>query len=235
MSESPIMRALLSGDFASQGSGTDELVKPVSRQFNLKPGDYAVAMTSDSIVDKELAIMQLVEAEDYKGVYPDFEERLMKSYVLGNWKGAMDPQTTLGWFARCRLLPISPEQYEELDKGIEAGEVLNKFPEWFLEEFQKLQDELAKEQPDSIYVAATCGKCGSRDCEVHWTCEIEGRSKALMRVDEGQERYSPAEEHGTITWGAHIHCNDCHAVGDLDRDEFEKPEALRYLGFRHDH
>lgn len=224
-----LMKLVFGDDFALTGETTDHSVKPIPRQFALQPGDYAAAMTSESIVDRELSIMQLVDAEEHKDKFPDYDHRLMRSYVLADWKGAHDPNKSLGWFARSRLIPLTSDEYVEMDAAIENKSILNDAPDWFIERFREITDELAQGQPDLVFTRATCGRCGGREVSLHWTVEVEGASVAVVHQVDGKDVYAPRDLAGKIGWHAHLHCNDCNAMGELDEEEFEKPEQLQNL------
>jgi hypothetical protein len=226
-----LMGVMFGQDFALRGEGADTFVKPIPRQYALTYGSYAAALASDSIVDKELAVMKILDPEEYIKEFPDAPDRMMKSYVLASWRGTKAKEPELGWFSRSRLLPLDEKEYGDLLDLIEKGEIHDKaeVPEWFMDRYREITDELASEQPDMVERAATCGKCKGRDVDVHWSMKIEGRAKARVIVVDGQDVYLPADEGGESSWHAHLHCNDCGATGTLDEKEFRKPDPLRHL------
>lgn len=149
---------------------TEDEVHPTPRQLALQPGDY-VAVTQDKAEARASAgpdgvsafmIGQVLDAEQHQGEYPDYDVRLMKSFILVEYfgPGETDPGNH-GWFPRAKVVPTTKEKFNEMLRWCRDGLPDGGPPAWQIIDYNQHLDELAQANPDALSRALRCPECDS--------------------------------------------------------------------------
>ena len=218
----PIQKMITESDVAWSAYCIERDLKPLPEQFALAPGDKAIAMAGEALIDRQVALIEIEDPEAYVEQYPDHEARTLNSYVLTRyWNPKETPQ--LGWYARCRLIPITAEEYEQVSPYFtgetEAG---REPPEWLRERWQEMMDRQSEAEPVLVPKHVTCPSCHKRDVALH----LEMTTSASVHAGEVKQGsktiYSAvARPEWETTIEVHLHCLDCGAQAQLDPDELD--------------
>lgn len=205
----------------------EQELMPLDAQLFFGPGDVAMMAASDTMLDSDFTLIQAVDPAQFAETYPDWEERLLNSYVLCNIFSRDDPIMHLGWVSRVKVLPISSEHYEEALTWLEKGFPMEA-PDWTLEYFRQYTDALSERAPGLVPKAVTCIHCESREVELIVKRNLTYTSRAGVILIEGVERHIPLSEvQEASTHTAQLHCTNCHASADLSDDEWQLPNITR--------
>lgn len=195
--------------------------KPLSNQYAIKVGDHVIAAGTSAGIDNTFTIGIVLDPEEYKTKFPDWEERLMKSYLLVQWHARDDAIGDIGWFSRVKLIPVDEDHYLEILGYMENQNWPETYPEWLLETYEGYTDALHEQQPLHIPKRAYCKLCGSRDTEIHASRRVVVAVKAGEVEFKGEPRYvgiSPVQH--DCYYDAHIHCNSCNGRGEMEDYEW---------------
>lgn len=200
-----------------------EELKPTPKQYALGPGDSAIVASTESEIDEDFTIVTILDPEEHKEQYPEYETQLMNSFVLCAWQSHFHPEIETGWFARMKLIKISGEQYEELAKQVESSDYADGPPNWVHELYSEFMSELASASPGKVPTTVSCGICNSSNVELHASYMTRLAARIGVFEKEGDTYYAPLNRPTTnevVT--AHLHCNECEAEAELSEDEMAR-------------
>ena len=166
-----------------------DVLMPSDAQLALKPGDRAVetdGLHSGKDIGAPLTIVEMIDAEEYKDIYPDWEERLWKGRVLCRYWTHMElsyeaDEPEMGWFSRLHLIRL-PENYmwEEARGWVMHGHAPFDPPEWLVRLMVDAQQKVNKANGHTLPGPGHCENCGSSGMvlklkqivsDVHMYCE----------------------------------------------------------------
>lgn len=214
---------LAKSNLIAEGLAIDETVKPFPAQYAMGPGDVALVSGNNSMIDHDFTCVRLLEPEEHKDAFPDWETRLQNSYVLCRWNSAEEPDGDIGWFSRVKLIQISLEHYTQIIAWLSDKEngLPDHPPEWLQEYYNEYTDALARSSPGMMPTRVSCAKCGGRDVELHAIHSTRIAASAGEVVTNGKTTYVPLSPETECETEAHLHCRTCNARGDLSDDEWD--------------
>jgi len=220
----PMLAMLLeSNSFVGMAPDVENEIMPIDAQLNFGPGDVAMLAGANTPLESDFAIVQAIDPEQKAETYPDWEERLLNSYVLCSKFSKNDPEVSIGWFSRVKILPISHQHYEEA-----LGWLVNGFPDevpsWCETYHHRYVDQLAQHAPEIVPRGVVCPYCESRDVALIVQRRLEYTSKAGTVLHDGKNLFVPinqVEESSTHT--ATLRCKNCKAYADLGDEEWNLP------------
>ena len=227
----PLMALLLSGtSFVGEGIDVEAEIQPLPEQLAFGPGDVAVLATAQTQLEKDFAILKGLDPKGHAETFPDWEERMLGvnnvgqgSFVLCEHFSAEDPEKTIGWFSRVKLMPISMDRYEETLKWIDDG-FPSEIPDWVRQYYVRYTDALSKNAPARVPQTVVCPECGEREVELVVSRRILYSGHAGMLTKDGKERFiTIAEPVVKDTHTAQLRCTGCHTVAELEDEEWELP------------
>ena len=124
-------------------------------QYAIKPGDKCLAATANTLLaEEDFTVMEILEPDSHTELFPDWEDRSgvsatamgLGSHVLAHWFSVDFPEGDLGWFARVKLIPITDEQYAQVD-GWRGGDWPPEVPQWIEEAFTRYTDAMSHPGP----------------------------------------------------------------------------------------
>ena len=225
MSETnPILAMLLeSNSFVGAGPTVEHEIMPVDSQLNFGPGDVALLAGANTPLEHDFAVLQAMDPEQHAEMFPDWEERMLNSYVLCTRFASSDPELSLGWFSRVKILPISQEHYTEALTWLEHG-FPEPLPDWCEDYHRALTDELAQVAPEVVPKAATCPGCGSRNVALIVRRRLKYQAKAGVIMHDGHQLWVPITEvEDESSHTAKLVCTECKSNADLGDDEWQLP------------
>lgn len=167
-----IMQRIMS-DRIKSGHTADlatENLMPSDRQLSLKPGDRCVqsdGLKSGNTQGAPLTICELLDPEQHTEDFPDWETRMLNSYVLCRYWTNMElthefDVPEIGWFSRVHLIKV-PENYmwEELRGYVIHNEVPVIPPAWLCQMLVSNAVEIGRVNGDFIPSPTRCPECGS--------------------------------------------------------------------------
>ena len=162
MTDNPMLGLMLN-QISFLGSSTmmdDEDIMPIPDQLSFSAGDMAIVGSSSCPAEEDFAIVQCLDPAQFADLFPDWEERIQLSgYVLCTHFSRKDPELTMGWFSRLKVMPISPQEYAEALTWMEVG-FPDDAPEWVTACWRKYADELGagRSPPTGCRHSVTCPK-----------------------------------------------------------------------------
>jgi len=224
MSEHPLMALLLDhNSFLGEAESVENEIMPLDEQLNFTTGDVAILAAANTGLEQDFAVVRAVDAEQHAETWPDWEERLLKSFVLCEIFSRSDPEISLGWVNRIKLLPIKQYRYKELKSWRKKG-FPDDPPEWIMKYYRKYTDALSERAPNVVPRAVTCPHCGKRNVELVVTRRLEYKGRAgLMKLPAGERHVPITDPDVTSSHVAILRCSDCKATADLTDDEWELP------------
>ena len=175
---------------------TEDEVHPAEEQLNYGPGDY-VAVTQDRQVGESIGhafeIGVVVDPAEHATTFPDWEDRLFKSYLLLNYYASNETDGDLyGWFPRTQLVKFPKDQWEQLLEMVKSGEAGNfAQPPWMTVRYHEVLAQLAQKNPDLMPPVVRCPVCDGYG--VVFTVTKTMKESYAMG-------YNPAESDGTYPW-----------------------------------
>jgi hypothetical protein len=161
----------------------------------------------------------------YEETYPDWQDRvLLKDHVLVELFSCEDPEFSVGWVHRLKLMPIKKYRYRELRSWRKNG-FPESVPEWVMKYYREYTDKIAEQAPDKVPVAITCPKCGKRNVELVVTRRLTWTARAgLMKYNGEMMRHVPVNDpEMESSHDARLVCVDCENSVDLSDDEWVLP------------
>lgn len=159
-----------------------DVINPAVEQYNLGPNDLCVIAEGDvEAADEQMFdLVELLDPAEFAGEFPDWEERVMNSYVLGNWYGEENEEGQLGWFPRVKLMKIDQDQWIKFWQHNFGGVRLDIPSGWITQRFSELVIGLADANPDLDFPRPIqCMECGGL------TVFIELRTTRMVRSQAG--------------------------------------------------
>ena len=198
---------------------TDNL-RPTSQQYAMGPGDLAIMAGSHSQIDGDLTLLKILDPEEYKDRFPDYENRLVNSYVLCEWIEVSDgSRRNLGWFSRVKLIKITEEQYQTVLDWFE-NEIPNEMPTWLQERFMEYTTELNAISPDAVPKMITCGNCQSPKVLIQITQHIDLHCPAGELLKDGETKIVPmGSVHSNSELKVRLFCTECNSYRDVEEGE----------------
>lgn len=152
-------------------------VMPSDEQRNLGPGDLVGSVMNPAHrIDDEFMVGEILDPKDYAETFPDWEERLYKSYVLCRYS-QRGLESEIGWHTRARLVKVTQAQYEEM-----LGWILNESyrarllpPRWFIKTYLEAMWGVYEANSELMPVPLKC-----RDCD---------SPQVLLRIDMSKIEY----------------------------------------------
>ena len=220
----PLMALLLDqSSFVGSSEMVEEEIMPLDEQLNFGVGDVAIAATANTMLERDFVVVKMLDAEKYAKTFPDWEERLLSSFVLCKYFSRNDPQDSIGWFSRLKLLPITAYRYREARTWLKKG-FPTEIPDWAYEVFQAFADRLSVNAPEVIPKSVTCPHCGSRQVGLKVVRRVTYTGRAgVLRIDD-VEHYVPLNDpEEDSTHSATLICSNCRAEAILSDGEWQLP------------
>jgi len=227
----PIMAILLAqSSFVGEGIDVEAEIEPLPEQVAFGPGDAAILATAKTQLESDFAILKGLDPSEHAEEFPDWEERMygvntvgQSSFVLCEHFSADDPNITIGWFPRVKLMPITAEWYAVALKWLDDG-FPEEVPDWVHEYYVSYTDALSKKAPERVPQTVVCPNCEGREVELVVTRRLKYHGHAGVLTHEGEERYiTIAEPHVDDSHVAQLRCTNCRSVAELVDEEWELP------------
>lgn len=228
-----ILRKLISGQLLGQNTRhevTADLVNPNQEQYDLGPGDHCLVILGQNeepraVDDTTYTLVKVLDPEQYADEFPDWETRLMNSYVLGMWYGAGNDLGELGWYGRVNLMKIEPWQWDAVEAHNTDKKGLEMPCQWLIRRYGETIDGLRLsnpnlEMPSPIY----CGTCSRPTVmlkmrQVTEVMGIAGFYPTSLQGKKNSDFYMLSENELKDEGTAALHCISCDAKAWLDLDE----------------
>jgi len=220
----PIMAIMLAASsFVGQAAEVEDEILPLPEQFAFGPGDAGLMASANIPLEHDFAVLRGIDPEKHVETFPDWEERVLKSFVLCEHFSRDDPEISIGWFSRLKVMPISTYRYRQARKWLKDG-FPEEIPAWAHQYYLKYTDGLAAHAPDRVPKVVVCPNCSSREVELRVSRRIVYSGRVGTLHKEGTELYVPVSE-PTVedTHYAQLHCTDCNSTADLEDPEWELP------------
>jgi DNA-directed RNA polymerase subunit RPC12/RpoP len=212
-----VSRAMLSNQ-PHRDQAVADGVKPSAEQFALGPGDLASVISTGSD-DRQLTVIEILDPEPYGEDFPDWEERLYKSYVLGRWYDTDTVTGEVGWFPRVRLVKLEQSHFDYLLDLIRRDESITGIPpHWLVSRHAELVSGLNKANDNFMPEPVKCESCGGRAVFVETTTtERKIYAPGTFNIEEHDEAslYAYACYHTEESAEAVMVCMDCEREDDL--------------------
>jgi len=111
---------------------TEDKIMPSKEQLNIAPGDCVAVMHMDHGVDEEFCIAEVLYPEQHAETYPDWEDRLLKSFVLTRWYTGHNLHGKVGWIPRARLILVDRDHFDEMYQWLTDGHDITGVPPTWL-------------------------------------------------------------------------------------------------------
>lgn len=217
---------------------TDE-IKPSPAQYSLKPGDKAVIAGTRAKLDSEFEVVEILDSSEYAAEYPDWADRLQRSYMLCHYITFDDPMGQTGWFARVKLIQINDEQYQELKGWCEDEESRppDGPPDWLKEVYDKFTKTIIGIQTGgSVPEIYQCEACGHEPIGLIMMHHTHGAAAAgVMTLDGEQVFVSMDDGHVDCHLSARLYCGECEWTRDLTEDEVRISTASEFAQMLNGH
>jgi hypothetical protein len=225
MSEHPLMALLLeTNTFLGQAEMVENTIMPLDNQLTFGVDDCAILAGSNIPLERDFVLVRGLDPEKHAEAFPDWEDRMLNSYVLCEIFSRADPDISIGWISRLKLMRIPKYRYKEARRWMKDG-FPDQLPDWAGVAYRKYTDALAERAPEVVPLQVTCPNCHRREVELLVVRRIEYRVNAgQVKVGEGQ-RYvplHPPEEKDSHT--ARLHCRKCDSTAELTDEEWQFPD-----------
>lgn len=197
---------------------TDQL-KPTKDQYALKVGDKCLVAGTSSELDQDFETCEIIDPAAHAEEYPDWADRIQRSYLLCRYSTIMDPLGDTGWFARVKLIQIPDDKFEEI-RSWDLNDLPDEPPAWLTEIYDKYAKELAALSPGTIPVQVPCENCGGKDVGLLLMHHTHTAAHAGTVKHEGKTVYVQLdEENVNCHLSAKLYCPDCESERELNPDE----------------
>jgi hypothetical protein len=218
--EHPIPRMMLMmSNVLGKMEEADSKIPPLEEQQALSEGDLAVIAFGSSPMEHDLVVAQLLNPEEYKTTYPDYETRLLKDRALCRWQSIQDRAGDIGWFARAKLIPMNQEQYDLMLAWFDQDDH-KQVPDWLDALYSSYTMKIHEQAPDKVPSVVQCTKCEGMNTELHTRELIKHKGRAGLLERDGKKQYhmiSDPQHKSEKT--VHIHCKDCGHRDHIDPTE----------------
>lgn len=211
-------------DFVGASSYVENEIMPLPEQLAFGIGDCGMLAGANTPLERDFAMVQGLNPEECAETYPDWEERLLKSYVLVTKFSKQDPELSMAWVSRVKVLPISAEHYAEALTWLEESWP-DEAPDWTEEYHQRYTDALALRAPEVVPHRASCPYCQSRHITLEVVRKLTYTAHAGVITIDGKEKFVPSSDTtDASTHIARLRCADCKAFTDpMEDDEWTLP------------
>lgn len=213
--------------FVGESETVEQAVRPTDEQFAFNIGDTALLAMANTPLENDLVVVKMLRASKYADEFPNWEERLLNSYVLCKIFSRADTETSMGWVSRLKLVPITKYRYKQARAWQKDG-FPEYLPEWVVRRFEEYTNSLAEQAPDSIPRSVKCPGCGSTDIVLQVARRLVYKGRAGLLTINGVDQYitvSIPEEEDTHV--AELYCTDCDSRATLTDDEWALPGITR--------
>lgn len=162
-----VLRNLTSKVMFDSGFAHDHVADgamPSEEQRGIGPGDLCAITHTEggNPSEREFMIAEVLNPESYAEEFPDWETRLLNSYVLTRWyvRGNL-PNGELGWLARAKLVVFSREHFDIMMTWIRGEDHGALPPLWLLERYNESLAGLAEANRESMPMPIRCPNCKS--------------------------------------------------------------------------
>jgi len=229
-----ILNNLLTGVSLNQtGLAHDEHedeIHPAEEQLNYGPGDLvAVSQGPDQQrIGRTLEMGVIVDPAEHAETYPDWEDRLMKSYMLLNYYTVGEDDGNLyGWFPRSTLIKFEKEHWDQMLVWLKSGNVNNEAPpSWMICRHHEVMNGLAEKNPDKRFPLVSCPTCDGLGVVI--TMTRTEKDAMVFGYDPNEEGsnvypwkpglYKVAQISHEEDIVGHWKCHRCGAEGELDEE-----------------
>jgi hypothetical protein len=220
----PLMMMLLNQSaFAGGAESVENEIMPLESQLTLTPGVHCMVAASNTPLERDFVMATMVDAEQHSGDFPDWEERMLNSYVLCEYWSRDDPDTHLGWFSRLKLVPITEEHYQDADSW-RPDDWPHEMPDWATDYLRIYTDQLSDRAPERVPHVVSCPNCGERDVQIKVVRRLTYEARAGELSHEEQRRYVPLHELDVEeNYFARLICPDCGSVAEMEDHEWFLP------------
>lgn len=208
---------------------TADIVNPNQEQYNLGPGDQCLVILGQNeepraVDDTTYTLVQILDPEEFTEEFPDWETRLMNSYVLGMWYGAGNDLGELGWFGRVNLMKINGWQWAATEAhNTGKKELLMPCP-WLIRRYGETIEGLRIANPElEMPSPICCGHCSSPSVLMKYrqtqeTIGIVGAYPVSLQGKDPNDFYLLSENSVRDERAAQLMCLDCLETTFLDLD-----------------
>lgn len=196
----------------------DQNIAPLPEQLEAKPGDYGMIAFGASTIEHDLMVAQILDPEEHKETFPDYEDRLWKGYVLCRWNSLGDADGDIGWFSRVKFVALTKEQYEEVFGWFKEGKAPEAVPDWMDGIYTEYTMAIHDQAPDRVPTVIKCDSCGSaskNELHIRVLQKYSGRA-GLIERDGKPTYYLISEEDRKEETAAHLHCQNCGHRKQID-------------------
>jgi len=220
----PLMVMLFSQQsFVGDAEKVENEIMPLEEQLAFSAGDCAIVAQANTQLENDLVFVKALDASAHEATFPDWSEREMNSFVLCQFFSAADPDDSIGWFSRLKLMPIKAYRYKEARTWKKKG-FPTEMPEWILQCHDKYTEALSQHSPETVPRSVHCPNCNSTDVEIDVVRKLQYRSRVGSLTIDGHEFYVPVTEpEETSTHVARLHCKSCDSKADLGDEEWQLP------------
>lgn len=223
MTENPLMVMMFqNSSFAGEAENVENEIMPLESQLTMTPGTHCLVATASSQLEQDFVVATMLDAQAHSQAFPDWEERLLRSYVLCDYWSEEDRTTNIGWFSRVKLMPISDEHYESMEDWRTAWP--DTPPSWVVDYLRDYTDQLSRRAPEWVPHAVTCPVCTGRDVSLRVFRQITFHAVAGQIIHDDETKFIPLTE-PTIDSShiARLICGDCGSTADLEDEEWVLP------------
>ena len=210
--------AIMHGEHSFVGESLDmeSKILPIPEQSALVPGDRALLGTSSAPVESDFGLVEVLDASQYAETYPDWEERVLLSYVLCRHFSSEDPEFTLGWWHRVKLMPVAVVYYNEALEWMKTGFPENP-PEWVNDSWTNYAGKLSVLMPDRVPAPLFCPQCESShiNLDVRWVITKSARA-GKVTTDDKENYIQVSDCDQQVVSSAQLNCESCGAYAVLD-------------------
>ena len=223
-SPDPLMVLLFSqNSFVGAAEKVENEIMPVDEQLSFTVGDAALVAQANTQLENDLVFARAINPEQHQETFPDWADREMNSYVLCEYFSAEDPEFSIGWFSRLKLIPIKAYRYKQA-RGWRKNGFPREWPDWIRDNFEKYTEVLAERSPDTVPRPTHCPNCQSTDVEIVVVQTNDFRGRVGSLTIDGHEFFIPVTEpKETTTHVARLQCNNCDSQATLADDEWRLP------------
>ena len=220
----PLMVMLLGNtSFVGDAEKVENEIMPLEDQLNFGPGDCAIVAQANTQLENDLTFAQALDASQHEETFPDWSEREMNSFVLCEYFSAADPEFSIGWFSRLKLMPIKQYRYKQA-RGWRKNGFPAEMPEWIVKNHERYTDQLSKHAPDTVPRSVRCPNCSSTDIEIVVIRKLEYKGRVGSLTIDGHEFFVPVTDpEETSSHVARLHCKSCESTADLADTEWQLP------------
>jgi hypothetical protein len=234
----PLMGLMLAANTTVREAMITDDLRPTSTQYSMGPGDFAILPGTAAEIDQSVTLVELLDPAQHADEFPDWEDRLLNSYVCVKFTDEENPEGYTGWVSRVKLIQLDTDQYGQVMKWMTKDEVRpDTIPDWLDAIYNEYQNEVARSSGGAIPEMVACGNCGQNNVVlrfIHTTELITDVGKLV-----GDDNIYLAQEdhkHSSCSSSATLVCSTCNWTADLNLDQEQlkaKPGGLIHDAMQH--